>query len=89
MDAAVTLAQDGKTLTMKLLSGIPSHFETGPTTPLPTSPNPPGQTENKGVTRVAVHLSRVGKGADWGGISVAENVRNNRMARRPRMAENT
>ncbi len=48
--------------------GIPSHFETGPATPLKTSPNPPGQTENKGVTRVAVHLSGVScgkRGLGW------------------------
>jgi hypothetical protein len=55
----LTLSQNGKTLTLKLLQPAATRFETGPSQPLPGSPNPPNQAANTGVSRISIHLAKV------------------------------
>ena len=59
----LTLAQKGRTIHLRLVEPDSGRFELGPARPLPTSPHPPKQAVNKGVTRIAVHLSKVRKAA--------------------------
>jgi hypothetical protein len=55
----LTLNQKGQTLTLKLLEPTSARFEIGPSEPLPTSPHPPNQAVNTGVSRIAIHLANV------------------------------
>ncbi len=55
----LTLTQQGRTIPLRLVAPVSGRFELGPAKPLPTSPHPPKQAVNKGVTRIAVHLSKV------------------------------
>lgn len=55
----LTLAQDGQTMSVALLTPAEGRFQCGPAEPLPTSPNPPNQASNRGVTRIALHLAGV------------------------------
>ena len=56
---ALVLSQGGETLNLQLLEPESPRFETGPAEPLATSPHPPKQGANPGVTRIAIHLSQV------------------------------
>jgi hypothetical protein len=51
---SATLSQDGKSLRADLISPADAHFEIMEAAPLPTSPNPPGQMVNKGITKLVV-----------------------------------
>ena len=51
---SATLLQKGKTLRAYLISPTNARFEKMEAVPLPTSPNPPGQMVNKGVTKLVV-----------------------------------
>ena len=51
---SATLLQKGKTLRADLISPTNARFEKMEAVPLPTSPNPPGQMVNKGVTKLVV-----------------------------------
>jgi hypothetical protein len=55
----LTLSQKDQTLTLKLLDPISAKFEIGAAEPLPTSPHPPKQAVNSGVSRIAIHLNNV------------------------------
>lgn len=55
----LVLNQDGKTMTLRLLSPAAGSFQIGPARPLPTSPHPPRQGVNTGISRVAIHLPHV------------------------------
>jgi len=46
-------------LTLKLLEPASARFEIGPSAPLPTSPHPPNQVVNQGVSRIAIHLANI------------------------------
>jgi hypothetical protein len=59
---SATLSQQGKTLRADLISPADAKFETMEAAPLPTSPNTPGQLENKGVTKLVVRSTLKGKG---------------------------
>lgn len=50
------LKKDGKTLTARLLSPRQAAFTVMDAVPLPTSPNPAGNTQNSGYRKLAVHL---------------------------------
>jgi hypothetical protein len=53
---ALVLSQGGETLNLVLLEPESARFEIGPAVPLATSPHPPKQGANPGVTRIAIHL---------------------------------
>lgn len=50
------LDQDGELLRARLLSPSDARFSVAEAEPLPTSPNPDGQTPNTGLRKLAVHL---------------------------------
>ena len=54
-----TLTQDGKALTVYLVAPDIAGFTVMDAAPLATSPNPEGQNPNKGVRKLAIHLSKV------------------------------
>ena len=54
---SLELSQRGETMRVELISPATARFEVGPAEPLPTSPHPPAQAVNTGVTRIAVHLA--------------------------------
>jgi len=56
---SAVLKQSDKQLHAKLLSNSGGRFEILPAEPLPSSPHPPKQAENKGVRVLAVHYSGV------------------------------
>jgi len=49
---SATLSQNGKTLRAELISPADARFESMAAAPLPTSPNPPNQLENHGITKL-------------------------------------
>jgi len=51
---SATLSQEGKTLRASLISPADGRFESMEAVPLPSSPNPPGQKVNKGITKLTV-----------------------------------
>jgi len=51
---SATLYQDGKPLRAELICPADARFECMAAAPLPTSPNPPGQIVNQGVTKLTV-----------------------------------
>lgn len=53
------LSQKGKRLGVRFREPTPAIFRLLPAEPLPTSPNPSMQTPNKGVKKLAVHLTAV------------------------------
>jgi len=55
-DASATLAQDGARLWAKILSPAGAKFTVMDASPLPTSPHPEKQGDNKGVRKLAIHL---------------------------------
>lgn len=66
--AQIDIAEDGQTailssgdqrLQVQLLSPTDARFSEMDAVPLPTSPNPPGQTPNTGVKKLAIHLQNV------------------------------
>lgn len=52
------LVVGGKRMTMRLIEPANAQFTFGKAEPLPTSPNPPGQSKNK-ATRIAIHLPAI------------------------------
>ena len=55
------LRENGKTLRVILAeAAAAAEFTTLPAEPLPTSPNPPGQHDNKGITRLVLRQSATG-----------------------------
>jgi hypothetical protein len=59
--AEAELEQNGKKLFARILSPKAAKFETMSAEPLPTSPHPPKQATNGGVTKLAVHLPDVAR----------------------------
>ena len=55
-DASATLTQDGARLWAKILSPAGAKFTVMDASPLPTSPHPEKQGDNKGVRKLAIHL---------------------------------
>ncbi len=55
----VTLAQNGKRFLVEIVEPATAAFEVQEAAPLPTSPNPAGQTSNQGRLRLAIRLSGV------------------------------
>lgn len=53
------LAQDQKRLTARILAPPEAVFTSRPARPGPLSPHPPGQAENRGVSKLAIHLQQV------------------------------
>ena len=58
-DNIAILYQGGVRLGMKILSPIDAHFKIMPAEPLPNSPNPEGQLENRGVEKLAIEIKQV------------------------------
>ncbi|MCE5266697.1 MAG: hypothetical protein LLG00_02280, partial [Planctomycetaceae bacterium] len=67
--AQITLSDDGRSATLQQanvslvarLSGPPkARFEVRPCEPLPTSPKPEKQAQNKGLRKLTVHLPETG-----------------------------
>jgi hypothetical protein len=54
-----TLTRDGKTFTVQLQEPAAAAFEVMDCKPLPTSPNPHPQADNRGRRKLAVHLTNV------------------------------
>ncbi|NUQ65582.1 MAG: heparinase II/III family protein [Pirellulales bacterium] len=50
------LEQEGKRLSVRLLAPADARFEVRPAEPLPSSPNPDGQRNNREYRKLAVHL---------------------------------
>ncbi|MBN2583439.1 MAG: heparinase II/III family protein [Planctomycetes bacterium] len=55
------LTQDGVELAVTISSPDGARFEVLPAAPLPGTPNPEGQAENKGVRKLAIHLAGIEK----------------------------
>ncbi|MDB5083337.1 MAG: Heparinase II/III-like protein [Bacilli bacterium] len=53
------LTQSGKKLSVRILSPEKGTFTVMDAAPLPSSPNPTGQKDNKGIRKLAIHLSGV------------------------------
>ena len=53
------LKQDGKSIRVRLGQPTGALFKLMPAEPFPNSPNPPSQTPNKGLHKLAVHLTAV------------------------------
>ncbi len=53
------LQQEGKRLEVRLVEPQDARFEVRPAEPLPSSPNPRGQRPNRGIRKLAIHLSGV------------------------------
>jgi hypothetical protein len=56
---AATLTQNGKTLVAQILSPAKARFQILDAAPLPLSPHPEKQNENRGIRKLAVHLENV------------------------------
>lgn len=56
---AATLEQHGQRLRIRLMEPQEARFEVLPAEPLPTSPAPEGQKENRGVRKLAIHRTDV------------------------------
>jgi hypothetical protein len=56
---SVTLTQKGQTLQLKLIEPAAARFSVAPAGPLSTSPHPPKQAANPGVSRIAIRLTDV------------------------------
>jgi hypothetical protein len=53
------LSQGRKRLLARILSPQEAVFTSGPARPGPLSPHPPGQAENQGVSKLAIHMQQV------------------------------
>jgi hypothetical protein len=56
---AVVLTQNGRAMLLRVSKPDEARFEIAAAAPLPTSPHPPKQAENPGVSRIEIHLSGV------------------------------
>jgi hypothetical protein len=54
-----TLSLGGKTLTARLLSPEHATFKVMDAAPLPSSPQPANQNENRGIRKLTIHLANV------------------------------
>jgi len=55
--STATLAQNQQHFTATILSPSNAKFTSMPAAPLPTSPHPEKQNENRGVRKLAIHLT--------------------------------
>lgn len=56
---SATLQLGGKKLEVRLIEPAQARFEVRPAEPLPSSPNPQGQRPNRGIRKLALHLTGV------------------------------
>jgi hypothetical protein len=58
-NSSATLTQDGVRLWAKILSPAGAEFTVTDAAPLPASPHPEKQADNKGVRKLAIHLANI------------------------------